>query len=127
VFAEITAAGDDYEQSNRTHRQRHPAETSAATHRVRPSDTSASEIRPRARPIRGTRPAYRSLVYLPRRMSFRLPVPPLNRLLAYVLVDEGQRPRAGVQHACIVKPCRVLSFEREPGGVIKTANGSRRS
>ena len=78
---------------------RHPAETSAATRRDTPSDTSASEIRPRARPIRGTRPPYRSLVHLPRRMSFRLPVPPLNRLFAYVLVDKGQRPRAGVHLA----------------------------
>src|SRR5580704_9770268 len=83
---------------------RHPAETSAATYRDTPSDTSASEIRPRARPIRGTRPPYRSLVRLPRRMSFRLPVPPLNRLFAQVLLDEGQRPRAGVHLAILTEP-----------------------
>jgi hypothetical protein len=88
-------------------RQGHPAETSAATRRDTPSDTSASEIRPRARPIRGTRPPYRSLVHLPRRMSFRLPVPPLNRLLAYVLVDEGQRPRAGVHLAVLAEPAHL--------------------
>src|SRR5579862_8158931 len=81
---------------------RHPAET-AAMCRDTPSDTSASGIRPRRRPIR-TRPPYRCLVYLPRRMSFRLPVPPLNRLFAQVLLDEGQRPRAGVHLAVLAEP-----------------------
>jgi len=40
-------------------------------------------------------------------MSFRLPVPPLDRLFAQVLPDEGQRPRAGFISPSLPNPAHL--------------------